>query len=115
MDLRDEQFESFLREFQPRRPRALPVAIRAGTLWMPRLAAAVVLLAAVGATFLTLSRKASSPSAADKEGSNFSRAALTRLALEDPAHLDAVLDSSPRSELPRFDGEDSALRVLTKE
>ena len=115
MDRRDEQFEAFLREFQPRRPRALPVVIRARAVWAPRLAAAAAVILAVGISFLTLSRKSLAPNATKREGSNLSPAALTRLALEDPARLDAVLDSSPRSVLPRFDGKNSALRVLTKE
>ena len=115
MDRRDEQFEAFLREFQPRRPRALPVVTRAGLVWVRRLAAAAVVLVAVGISFLALSRKLSAPNATKREGSNLSPAALTRLALEDPARLDAVLDSSPRSVLPRFDGKNSALRVLAKE
>jgi hypothetical protein len=115
MDRRDEQFESFLREFQPRRPRALPEAFRAKSVWMPRLAAAAVVLAAICISFLTLSRKPSAPNATSTESSNLSLAALTRLALDDPARLDSVLDSSARSELPRFDSKNSALRVLTKE
>ena len=115
MDRRDEQFESFLREFRPRLPRALPVVVRARAAWMPRLAAAAIVLVALGVSFLTLSRKPSTPNGTNREGSKLSPAALTRLALEDPARLDAVLDSSGRSALPRFDNKDSALRVLTKE
>ena len=115
MDPRDEQFESFLREFQPRRPSALPAADPVKSAWMPRLAAAAVVLVAVGVSFLTLSRKSSIRNATNMEGSNLSPAALTRLALEDPAHLEVLLDSSARSELPRFDNKNSALRVLTKE
>jgi hypothetical protein len=115
MDQRDEQFESFLREFQPRYPRALPAVIPSQSIWMPRLAAAAVVLIVIGLSFWSLSRKPSVSSAMSTEGSNLSPAALMRLALEDPARLDAVLDSSARSELPRFDSKDSALRVLAKE
>jgi hypothetical protein len=115
MDQRDEQFESFLREFQPRRPRALPVANPTKSVGIPRLAAAAALLVAIGVSFWSLSRKPSVPMVTDTESSNLSPAALMRLALEDPARLDAVLDSSARRELPRFDSKDSALRVLAKE
>jgi len=115
MDRRDEQFESFLREFQPLRPHALPLTLPGKFVWVSRLVAAAVMLFAVGISFLALSRKPSVPNATSTETSSFSPVALTRLALEDPARLDAVLNSSARSELPRFDNKNSALRVLTKE
>jgi len=115
MDRRDEQFESFLREFQPLRPHALPVVIRARAVWMPRLVAAAFVLVVIGISFWSLSQRQPISNLTNTESSNLSPVALTRLALEDPARLDAVLNSSARSELPRFDNKNSALRVLTKE
>src|SRR6266446_4253948 len=87
MEQHDKQLENYLREFQPRRPRALPMSEKDPILMWRRLAAAV----------------------------RFSRLSMTQLAVNDPQQLDAVLASASRSELPDFRAEDSTLRVLAKE
>jgi hypothetical protein len=40
---------------------------------------------------------------------------LTRLAVENPAGLDAALKATQENRLPRFDRKDSALRILAQE
>jgi len=127
MDPHDEQFESFLREFHPRHPRPLPVTDAHRPKWMFRVAAAVLLTLASGISFWFLSRKLALPTNQETARSKspgpplqmplskLSTATLTRLALEDPSHLNALLDSSAPSHLPRFDQQNSALHILAKE
>ena len=126
MDPRDEQFEAFLREFEPRRPRALSFG-NAAKLWvLRRLAAAAVILTA--SAFLWFLSQALRFSASDKytrtnshapsselSSAELSTVVLTRLALEDPSRFEALLDSSASNALPRFDRKNSALYVLAKE
>jgi hypothetical protein len=129
MDRHDEQFENFLREFEPCRPRALPDAVHVeAPVWTRRLAAAAVLTVAAGASLWFLGRNSPRGQTAEVIATEQVTAplapaarkissawALTRLALEDPARLDASLDASGGSHLPRFDREDSVLRILAKE
>jgi hypothetical protein len=131
MDRRDDQFENFLREFKPRRPRALPDAHASAPATLStstcRLAAAAVITAALGASLWFLSQNSAQDEAgviaknevsapvAPIAGQVLSAWTLTRLVLEDPTRLDAALASSRGSHLPRFDREGSILRVLAKE
>jgi hypothetical protein len=127
VDQSDEQFELFLHEFQPRRPRVLPEIGASRLVWMRRLAAAAVMTAALGASSWFLSRTpvwresqsvTKAPSAilpTRASTPKLSAIVLTRIAVEDPAHLDALLDASEQNRLPRFDKENSALHVLAKE
>jgi len=127
MDRHDEQFENFLREFKPRRPRALPDAIRVdASVWRRRLAAAALIAAAGGSALWfwgqsstrdesVIARKQVTAPAGPKWKQVPSAAVLTRLALEDPDHLDAILAASRVSRLPRFDRENSILQILAKE
>jgi hypothetical protein len=124
MDRPNDQFELFLREFEPRRPRALTAS---RSIWTSRLAAAAAISIALGSSLLFFSRPtewrksrdiantASAKIVPKASARKLSTMALTRLALEDPARLDALLDASQQDRLPRFDRENSALRVLTKE
>jgi hypothetical protein len=123
----DDEFELFLREFEPRCPRALTVLGASRSLWMSRLAAAAAISIALGSSLWFFSRPtewrtsqnmtntASAKIAPKASTPRLSTMALTRLALEDPARLDAVLDASQQDRLPCFDRENSALRVLAKE
>jgi hypothetical protein len=127
MEKHDERLESFLREFEPRRPRDLPTIRIAEPTWARRIAAAAVLALALGTSAWLLSRKLGRREAemvAKKQPSTaagqtrphaLSLVALTRLAVEDPARFEAALAAASRDRLPRFDRADSALRVLAKE
>jgi len=127
MDQHDEQFESFLREFEPRRPRALPTPRASRSIWISRLAAAAAMAMAFGSSLWFLSRPAewrtfqntantaSAKITPEASTRNLSMVELTRLAVEDPARLHALLDASSQNHLPRFDQENSALHVLAKE
>ena len=119
MESRDEQFEKYLSEFQPRPPRALPEPVIYQRIWLRRLVAAAAVVLMCGASIWLISRAPARMETAQKPVVNNappkSMLALTRLALEDPSELDAILAKSLGNTLPRFDRPDSALRVLAKE
>jgi hypothetical protein len=127
MEQHDRRFESFLREFQPRRPRALPVPQPTAPSWARRLAATVALATALGCSLWIVSRRslsehsanpATQETAAQLELSSEHLPALvplTRLALEDPARLDAALTEASRNVLPTLRRRNSTLRLLAKE
>ena len=128
MEEHDEQFEDFLREFAPRRPRALPAVGAAAPAKWRRLAAAAAIAVAIGSSTWFVLRKPS-PHQADRRlappvpseqvaGSAAQPLALlplTRLALTDPDRLDAELATASRTVLPDLRRSDSTLRVLAKE
>lgn len=125
MKKNDEQFEAFLREFDPREPRPLALPASSG-LWRRRLLAAAVVILAGSASLWLATRRASQtklpPTAsslarpeAAPEVLRLSLPALTHLAQSDPQKLDAVLDADSRRILPGFQEKDSALAVLAKE
>ena len=126
MDKHDERLESFLREFEPRRPRPLPVILAPRRGWR-RLAAAAVLAVALGTSVWLLSRKPGHREAeivaerlparktAQARPQALSLVVLTRLAVEDPARFETTLAAASRDRLPRFDRANSALSVLAKE
>jgi hypothetical protein len=115
-----EQFEleSYLREFQPRAPRAL-LPISQSQSWR-RLAAAIAVLFLGSAsiwsalhhtehkTVVVREFAAEAPVAA-------STISLTKLALENPGKFEATLDVQALKFLQKFDQSDSALRVLAKD
>jgi hypothetical protein len=115
----DEQFENFLREFQPRRPRALPAPLAVKPIWLRRLVAAAVIAVSLGVSLWSLWRK--SPPRKDLTAAKTTQALplsllpLTQLALEDPTRLDAVLTEASRHVLPSLRGSESTLRALAKE
>jgi hypothetical protein len=126
MDSHDEEFEQYLGEFDPRRPRALPAAVGSRRVWPQRLAAAAAITIAMGTSLWMFHGKSSnernssaanSNAAADSTttGRRMSLAALTQMALHDPAQLDAELAEASRRMLPDFRRSDSTLRVLAKE
>jgi hypothetical protein len=112
----DRQVEEFLSEFELRRPRLLPGSVRPGAPWLRVAAAAVVAISCAGSSWL-LSRglradrdrtpaAQAGPPLRDGRPSSF---ALTRLALEDPARMDAELAEASRRSLPSFRRPDSAV------
>jgi hypothetical protein len=123
----DERFENFLREFQPRRPRALPVPLAAKPIWPRRLAAAAVIAVSLCVSLWSLWRD--SPPHKDSTAAKTTQALpdaksapaslsllpLTQLAIEDPARLDAVLTEASRHVLRSLQGSESTLRALAKE
>jgi hypothetical protein len=122
MDHQPEEFEHYLREFEPRRPRPLPTR---QDFWKMRSAVAVaaIVMVCIGAWWLT-SRK---PGTTTQNGArvpaqnqptqqvSFSLQDLTRLALEKPDEFERALTAASKNILPRFDSNDSTLRVLAKE
>ena len=124
MTMHDEEVERYLAEFKPRRVRALEVPGNK-RVWPLRLVAAAVIFI-VGGSLLwylrqetkgvkdALSRRHVLPTTA-KRASNLNAIALTKLALEDNEHFEALLADRSQTALPSFQGENSTLRVLAKE
>ncbi|MFZ1206308.1 MAG: hypothetical protein WBC67_12570 [Candidatus Acidiferrales bacterium] len=117
--MQDEQLENFLREFQPRRPRALP---RDRHVWPRRfVAAAAVIAIFLGGSLWLVLKKAARPrveldvTTQEPSQPRLALLPLTRLALEDPARMDQMLSAASREMLPNLQGSDSTLRVLAKE
>jgi hypothetical protein len=127
MDEHEEKFESYLRGFQPHRPRALPFPRAAAPVRIRRLAAASIVAIAITSSILFLSRrpgpmrvevvakKQNGPSPERFETNDLSLVPLTRLALEDSARLDVALTNASRNVLLDPRRNDSALRSLAKE
>ncbi len=123
----DEQFENFLREFQPRRPRTLPAALADKPIWHRRLCAAGLIIFTMGVSLWVFRQESTSHKDLTSAGKTqvlpdakpapetLSMFPLTQLALEDPARLDTVLTEASRHVLPSFQGSESMLRVLAKE
>jgi hypothetical protein len=121
MDGNDEQFENYLREFEPRRPRALESKRESATDFWRRLAAAASVMIALGTSlwlvlhsgrqgFQTVTMHTGGPARVP-----LSIVPLTKLGATDPARLDAELAAASRQVLPDFRGEKSTLCVLAKE
>lgn len=131
MDRPEEEFENFLREFAPRRPRALPEARAYAPAILVnrarRFAAAALIAVAAGVSFWFMSqnprqdlgsvfaRKGLHAQGAPVARQDPAAWILTRQVLENPARLDATLAAARGSHLPRFDREGSTLKVLAKE
>jgi hypothetical protein len=120
-ELYDEQFENYLREFRPKRPRALPPLVETKDLWR-RFAAAAGILIVVGAStwFATHQRRSAEVERrryreSKARGGRLSLLSLTHIAVEDPVRLEAVLAQESVKILPDFRNKDSTLRVLAKE
>src|SRR5690349_2027240 len=112
MDRNDEQFENYLREFEPRRPRALESKTRAIPKSWSRLAAAAGVMIALGTSlWLVLHSPARQTpqtvkvDTAEPERAPLSVIPLTKLAATDPAQLDAELAAASRRVLPDFRGD----------
>ena len=122
--MHDEEVERYLAEFNPRPVRALGVPGNK-RVWPLRLVAAavIVLIGGVSLWYLrqetkgvkdVLSSQHVLPTTAVRV-SNLNAIALTRLALEDNEHFEALLADRSQTALPSFQGENSTLRVLAKE
>ena len=122
----DEKFEEFLRGFEPRRPRPLPLATGISHDWR-RLAAAAVIVIVAGASLylghpgpLTKHTDEHPASVQNYSGAVkvlpvMSSTALTRAVLESSNRFDAQMNDIAAHTLPRFDHADSSLRALAKE
>ena len=115
-----EQFEveNYLREFQPRTPKGLPLFGRSQN-WR-RLAAAIAIFFLGGASIWTAVHHANRKTAVvEKMGEEtplaVSSIPLTKLALENPSEFEAALDAQAPKTLQKFDRTDGALRALAKE
>jgi hypothetical protein len=123
MERNDERFESRLREFQPRRPRALPDAPQVGAARRRLAAAAVVALSLAAAVWFAVTpRPTRTPETPAEESAStesvsvpLTSLSLTRLAAMSPEKLDGALNDASRHVLPDFRERDSALSVLAKE
>ncbi len=123
--MHDEEVERCLAEFQPRAVRALNVSAQTGSVWSLWLVAASAIILVGGVSFWHLRQETKdAKDAASMQQvlsstalgqSNLNAIALTRLALEDDEHYEALLADKSRTVLPSFEGENSTLRVLTKE
>ena len=122
--MHDEEVERYLAEFKPRRVHALEVPGNK-RVWPLRLVAAAVIFLVGGSSLWylrqetqgvkdALSRRHVLPTTA-KRASNLNAIALTKLALEDNEHFEALLADRSQTALPSFQGENSTLRVLAKE
>jgi hypothetical protein len=122
----DEQFEKYLSEFEPRRPRALPQPAIDRQTRLRRFAAAAAIGAFLGASVWFAWKEQAGQKAANiaNNGTVASReqtprralstVELTRLAVENPSGLDAALEAAQENRLPRFDRKDSVLRILAE-
>ena len=127
MENNDSKFEEYLREFQPRRPRALPEQIVQRQVWSRRIAAAAAIAISLGASlwFARKKHELKSREVVAKNSTNIPEAKspapssallpLTQLALQDPEQLDAQLTAASPTVLPDFRSSNSTLRVLAKE
>jgi hypothetical protein len=127
MENNDKNFEEYLGEFQPRKPRALPELIGHRQVWPRRLAAAAAIAISLGASLWFVRRKnelnraeivaknSTSILEATSPARPLAMLPLTQLALQDPDQLDAQLTAASLRVLPDFRGSNSALRVLAKE
>jgi hypothetical protein len=126
MNEENQKFENFLRGFEPRLPRPLPVDSRSRYDW-GRLVAAAMILTAVGASLSLVFRSprarfADQHPAMAHESSDtlintpmMSSPTLTRAALADRGEFDIETNHIAPGTLPRFDRTDSSLRALAKE
>jgi hypothetical protein len=114
----EEQFENYLREFEPKKPRALS-ELAAPLNWR-RLAAAIAIFF-LGATSLwnvfhhQNRKKVDTKVFVEQMPVPASTISLTKLAVENPSDFEATLDARALKTLQRFDRADSSLRALARE
>ncbi len=126
--LNDEKdVEKYLGEFRARAVRPLEIGRPKAPAWIRRLAAAAVLavLAGGGAWFVAHSQKVqsgASETVAPKTEitvvfteSKLPMLQMTKLAVEDPDKLDALLGPTPRHNFSDVEGKKSMLGTLAKE
>jgi len=127
MENNDRKFEEYLGEFEPRKPRALPLDAGSKRVWLRRFAAAATIAIALGTSLWFARRKhelgsgevaarnSTSMPEAKSQAPSLALVPLTQLALENPEQLDAQLTAASPTMLPDFRGNNSTLRVLAKE
>lgn len=118
----DEELERYVAEFQPRPVRALKIPRQIGRVQMGWIAAASFVFGVALWYLLPQTRNAKDAPAVQQSAAgnrlaqkSLNSFALTRLALEDEEHFEAVLAEASRTALPSFARENSALRILAKE
>lgn len=110
----EEQFENYLREFQPKKPRALP-ALEVAPVKRRRLVAAAAMVFVCGSClWIGLKEKRDNKNSETVSAWKM-RIVLTNRALENPQSLEKVLEEQTKGSLPRLDGQESTLGVLAKE
>jgi hypothetical protein len=120
----DQEMEQYLRGFQPRAVRSLKMDRPAEENRWRRLAAAAVVLLALGTSVRYAHvnwpnvQKNTRPQAVQGnwvQQSKLNNLQLTRLALADQEEFDEALSEQSRRVLPNLEGEQSMLRVLAQE
>jgi hypothetical protein len=120
----DKDIEQYLREFQPRAVRKLELERAASRTDWRQLAAAAVVLLALGTSIWfahvspTKVHEHTQPQVLPGDHGQqreLNNLQLTRLALDDKEKFDEVLAEQSRRVLPDMKGERSALRILAKE
>ena len=124
--MNDEQFENYLKEFEPKKPRTLPELKAPAANWRRFAAAAAVILLCgtsvwrgfrekptVGIVLSSIPQKpATDKTAGERKKTAFE---LKKAALEDSAKFEAMLVRESQEALPGFSARDSALHALAKE
>jgi hypothetical protein len=123
----DTDLEKYLGEFRPHVVQPLETSRPKAMAWIARLAAAAVLAIMVGGGtwFAVHSQKGKSKttwtveqkkeSVPDGVRKRLPMVQLTKLAVEDPGRLDALLAEAPRRSTSGLDGKKSMLGTLAKE
>jgi hypothetical protein len=123
----ENDVEKYLKEFRARAVRPLEIIRPKTSAWTRRLAAAAILavLAGGGTWIVVHSHKVQSvanPTVEHKTENNVGAAGkklpmlqMTKLAVEDPEKLEALLGKAPRKDLSVLDGTKSMLGTLAKE
>jgi len=124
MNHEDQNFEEFLRGFEPHRPRPLPTIASAGFPWRRFVAAAVLVAMAGGLTWIAIARRTRKPGdrpnlverrAGEPTATQISPMELTRIALDDSKKFDSQMDELAPQTLPCCEGPRSSLAPLAKE
>jgi len=124
MNDEDQNFEEFLRGFEPHRPRPLPTIASAGFQWRRFVAAAVLVATAGGLTWIAIARwireAANRPtlverSSGEPTANQISPMELTRIALDDSKEFDSRMDELAARTMPCCEGPRSSLAPLAKE
>ena len=110
----DRKFEEYLAEFEPRKPRALPLEAVSKQVWLRRFAAAAAIVISLGASMWfarkkhkldggeVVARSSMSAPEAKSQAPSLALVPLTQLALQDPEQLDAQLTAASQTVLPEI-------------